>query len=129
MATGTTEISIERSPDDIWKVIRDFGGLTDWAPGIDSCTVDGDVRTLSMMGMEIKEQLRELDDDARRIAYSVIASPMENLESHLATITISPEGSGSHVTYDVEVLPDELLPIFQGAYEGSVKAMKSHFEA
>ena len=55
MANGKAEISIDRSPDDVWKLVRDFGGLADWMPGIESCTVDGDVRTIGMMGIEIKE--------------------------------------------------------------------------
>ena len=83
MASGKAEVSIERSPDDVWKVVRDFGGLADYMPGIESCTVDGDVRTIGMMGIEVKEQLRDLDDDTRRITYGIIESPMGNLVSHL----------------------------------------------
>ena len=86
-------------------------------PGIDSCTVDGDVRTLQMMGIEIKEQLRDLDDDTRRFSYSVIASPMDNLVSHDATVAVDAEGDGTHLTWSVDVVPDELLPLFQGAYD------------
>ena len=67
MASGKAEVSIATNPDDVWKLIRDFGGLADYMPGIDSCTVDGDVRTVGMMGIEIKEQLRDLDDDTRRL--------------------------------------------------------------
>ena len=29
MADGTAEISIDRSPDDVWKLVREFGGLAD----------------------------------------------------------------------------------------------------
>src|SRR2546428_264245 len=46
MASGEAEVSIARRPDDVWKVIREFGGLADYMPGVESCTVDGDVRTL-----------------------------------------------------------------------------------
>ena len=129
MASGKSEVSIERSPDDIWKVIRDFGGLADYMPGVDSCTVDGDVRTLQMMGIEIKEQLRGIDDDTRRLSYSVVASPMGNLVSHEATIAVDPEGSGSHVTWSVDVEPADLLPIFQGAYDNAVAGLKTKFES
>ena len=38
-------------------------GSTTWMPGVETCVVDGDVRTIGMMGIEIKEQLRDLDDD------------------------------------------------------------------
>jgi hypothetical protein len=97
--------------------------------GVDSCTVDGDVRTLQMMGIEIKEQLRDLDDDARRLTYSVIASPMDNLVSHEATVAVDAEGDGTHLSWTVTVDPDELLPLFKGAYDGGVAAMKKKFES
>ena len=98
MAQGEAVIDIDRSPDDVWALLRGFGTINEWMPGIDSCTVEGDVRTIGTMGIEIKEQLRELDDAARRTSYSVIESPMGNLESHLATISVAAEGAGSRVT-------------------------------
>jgi mxaD protein len=128
MADGKAEISIDRSPDDVWKLVREFGGLETWMPGVESCVVDGDVRTIGLMGIEVKEKLRDLDDSARRISYSVIESPMGNLESHLATIAVDPEGSGSHVTWSVAVSPDDLLGLFVPIYEGSVVELKKKLE-
>src|SRR5437763_249837 len=96
MAHGQSEVSIDRNPDDIWKLIREYGELADYMPGVESCTLDGDVRTLQMMGIVIKEQLRAIDDQNRRLTYSVVESPMTNMVSHEATIAIDPEGSGSH---------------------------------
>jgi carbon monoxide dehydrogenase subunit G len=129
MANGKSEISIDTNPDEIWKLIRNFGALAEYMPGVESCTLDGDVRTLQMMGIEIKEQLREIDDDTRRLTYSVVESPMSNMVSHVATIAIDPEGTGSHVTWSVEVEPADLLPIFQGAYDNAVTALKTKFES
>ena len=129
MASAKAEASIDRSPNDVWNVLRDFGGLADYMPGIDSCTVDGDVRTVGTMGIVAKEQLRELDDDTRRISYSIIESPITNMTSHLATVGVDAEGSGTHLTWTVEVEPDELLPIFQGMYEQTVAALKEKFES
>jgi carbon monoxide dehydrogenase subunit G len=129
MADGKAEISIERSPDDVWKLLREFGALAQYMPGVESCTLDGDVRTIAMMGIEIKEQLRSLDDDNRTISYSVVESPMGNLESHLATQTVTPEGTGSHLTWAVEVTPDELLGLFLPVYEGAVEALKKQLES
>ena len=129
MASGQAEADINCSPDEAWKLLRDFGGLGAWMPGIESCTVEGDVRTLGMMGIEIKEQLRTLDDENRTIAYSVVESPMDNLESHLATIAVTPQGNGSHLTYSVEVLPDELLGLFLPVYEGATTEIKKKLES
>jgi carbon monoxide dehydrogenase subunit G len=129
MGASKAEASIDRAPDDVWNIVRDFAGLADYMPGIDSCTVDGDVRTVGTMGIVVKEQLREIDDDARRISYSVIESPMTNMTSHLATISVDAEGTGTHFTWAVEVEPDELLPLFAGVYEQSVVALKKQLES
>jgi carbon monoxide dehydrogenase subunit G len=129
VASGQAEVSIDRSPDDVWKLLRDFGGIAEWMPGVETCQVDGDVRTLGMMGMQVKEQLRGLDEEARAISYSLIESPIGNLESHFVTIAVAPEGTGSHVTWTVEVTPDELLGLFLPIYEGSVLEIKKKVES
>jgi carbon monoxide dehydrogenase subunit G len=129
MASSKAEASIDRAPNDVWNIVRNFGGLADYMPGVESCTVDGDVRTVGTMGIEVKEQLRDLDDETRRISYSVIESPMTNLISHLATISVDAEGGGTHFTWEVEVEPDELLPLFSGIYEQSVVALKEKLES
>ena len=129
MASSKAEASIDRSPNDVWNMVRDFGGIADIIPGIDTCTVEGDVRTVGTMGIVVKEQLRELDDDTRRISYSVIESPMTNMVSHLATIAVDAEGSGTHLTWTVEVEPDELCALFGGVYEQSVAALKQKLES
>ena len=129
MATGKAEASIAKNPDEVWKLLSDFGGLADYMPGIDSCTVDGDVRTVGTMGIQVKEQLRELDNDQRRLVYSVVESPMDNMVSHLATISVDAEGTGTHLTWEVAVEPDELLGLFLPIYEGSVKSLKEKFES
>lgn len=129
MAAAKSEVDIDRDPNEVWALVREFGGLAEWMPGIDKCTVDGDVRTLDTMGIVIKEQLRSLDDQARQISYSVIESPMGNLESHVATISVDAAGGGTHLTWDVEVVPDELLPLFSGTYDGAVVQLKQQLEA
>ncbi len=128
MASGEAATTINRSADDVWKLIGNFGGLAEVMPGVDTCTVEGDVRTLGMMGMTVKEQLRDVDDRARRISYSLIESPIPNLESHTATITVTPDGDAAHVTWAVDVVPDELLAVFTPIYEQSLEAFKAKME-
>ena len=35
MAEGKAEVAIDRSPDDIWKLVREFGDLDQWMPGVE----------------------------------------------------------------------------------------------
>src|SRR3546814_6521667 len=83
MADGKFEVHIDRTPDDVWAAIGDFGGIASWMPGIDSCTVEDDVRTLQTMGMELQEKLMGHDDATRTTSYSLIKGPMP-IEHHLA---------------------------------------------
>lgn len=127
MADGKAEVTIARSPEDVWALVGRFEGLDEWMPGIDSCEIDGDVRKLQMMGMEIHEQLKDRDEAARRISYSIVKSPMP-LEHHLATLTVTAEGDGSRLEWAYEVRPDEMAAAFGPAYEGSVQAVKQQLE-
>jgi hypothetical protein len=128
MADGRFEVEIARSPDDVWALVGDFGGLGDWMPGIDSCELDGDVRKLQTMGMEIHERLVSRDDTDRTIAYSIVHGPMP-LDHPLATISVAPSGDGSVLTWAYEVMPDEMGAAFGPVYEGSVQAVKAQLEA
>ncbi len=125
METETAEIEIDASPADVWAVAGDFGGIG-WMPGIDSVTVEGDVRTIAMMGMEIKEQLVSRDDAARAITYAIVDGPVP-VESHQATITVHDARAGSRVTWEVSVEP-EGAALFKDIYQGSLGALKERLE-
>ena len=127
MATGTTEIDIAKSADDVWAVAGDFGGIGGWMPGIESCTVDGDVRTIAMSGMEIGERLVRRDDAERVLVYSIASGPAP-VDHHEATITVTPAGAGAHVTWAVDVEPETMLPLFTQIYQQSLGALKAHVE-
>jgi uncharacterized protein YndB with AHSA1/START domain len=128
MGSATNEIDIARPVDDVWKVVRDFGGLASWMPGIDSCRVEGNDRVLEMMGMELTETLRRLDDDAHTLVYGIAKSPMP-IEHHEATIVVTPlDDRSSHVTYTVDVTPDSMTEMMGDAYAAALQAMKSLLE-
>jgi carbon monoxide dehydrogenase subunit G len=121
---GHSEIKIDKPADAVWAVAGDFGGIGEWMPGIESCVLDGDDRVLKMMGMEITERLIRCNNEDRTISYGIVGGvPVGN---HEATITVIPEGSGSLVTWDVEVEPDDMTEMMQGIYQQSLQALKEH---
>jgi carbon monoxide dehydrogenase subunit G len=125
MGTRTAQIDIDKSPDEVWAVVGDFGGIGAWMPGIDSCSVSGDERTISMLGMEIVERQFERDDAARSLTYGIVSGGL-SVDHHRATIAVTPNGSGSHVTWEVDVDPDTLTDIMEQTYQGSLQALKDH---
>jgi carbon monoxide dehydrogenase subunit G len=127
MASGSTETDIAREPAAVWEIVREFGGLDRWMPGIDACEVEGDDRVLATMGISIRERLVTRDDDKHVLTYSIVESPL-NLEHHEATIRVDEAGGGSHVTYDVSVVPDHLLDMLVQTYGQALAALKTKAE-
>ena len=119
MASGKAEASIARSPDDVWKVVRDFGG-----------------RRRLHAGHRLVHRRRRRPhgrDDGHRDEGAAARPRRRHPPHHLqrrrvtdgqpglarATISVDAEGDGTHLTWTVEVEPDDLLALFQGAYEGA----------
>ncbi|HXQ59910.1 MAG TPA: SRPBCC family protein [Acidimicrobiales bacterium] len=125
MGKARAEIEIEKPADEVWTVAGDFGGIGGWMPGIESCEVDGDDRLLKMMGMEITERLVRSDDDDKVIVYGIVGG-VPGVAQHQATITVTAQGKGSNVTWDVEVEPDEMTEMMRGIYQQSLQALKDH---
>jgi mxaD protein len=125
MGKAEVDININQSPDKVWAVIGDFGGLGTWMPGIESCRLEGDDRVLAMMGMEITERLVRKDDDARQLVYGIVSgAPVEH---HEATITVHPDGDGSRVTWAVDT-DDAMTEMMGQIYQGGLVALKEHAE-
>jgi len=126
MAERTAEIDINGSPDAVWALAGDFGGIAGWMPGMESCRVEGDDRILQTMGMTITEHLVAKDDAARAITYAIVDGVP--VESHEATVTVTASGDGSHVTWVVDASPDEMADLMQSVYQQSLEALKAHVE-
>ena len=126
MGTGTAEIDINGSADQVWAVIGDFGGVGGWMPGIDSCRVEGEDRILETLGMTITEHLVNKDDAARELTYSIVAGAP--VESHQAVITVSPGDGTCHVDWTVDATPDEMADLMTGVYQQCLDALKVHVE-
>jgi hypothetical protein len=127
MASDRTETTIAGDPAAVWAIVREFGGLDQWMPGIETCKLEGDDRLLGLMGITIRERLVSRDDDERAITYSIVESPL-NLEHHEATITVNDAPEGSHVTYDVAAKPDSALDILVPTYTQALAALKDKVE-
>ncbi|MGA2521954.1 MAG: SRPBCC family protein [Acidimicrobiales bacterium] len=127
MGKASAAIDIDRPAAAVWAVVGDFGSIATWMPGVESCVMDGDDRVIKMMGMEVIERLESRDDDDRVLVYGIVGGvPVGN---HKATISVVPVGDGSHVTWDVEVEPDEMTDVMHQVYQQSLQALQQHLTA
>jgi len=126
MATIRHHTHINRSADDVWKTVSDGGGIANWFPGIDTAKVEGKVRTISMGGTELVEDIVTVDGDLRRFQYQI--SGGVPLEFHLGTVDVLPDGEGSLVIYSTEVQPDEAKQLLDPVLARAVEGLKEHLE-
>ena len=126
MGQHTSAIDIEAPPEAVWALVGDFGGIGVWQPGIESVRVEGEDRILDTMGMTITERLVSRDDTARSLTYAIVDGVP--VESHQATVTVTPSGTGSHVTWVVDATPDEMADLMGGVYQQTLASLKAHAE-
>jgi len=88
---------IDASADDVWALLRDFGGLAEWHPALDTCEIEpgppspqvGAVRRLTNQAGTFRERLLALDDAARSQTYEFLESPFP-VRRYIATIRVAP---------------------------------------
>jgi carbon monoxide dehydrogenase subunit G len=128
MASIHKEITVDAAPDDVWSAVRDIGAIhTRLARQfVVDTRLEGDSRVVTFAnGMVARERIVDVDDRARRLAYSVIEGRPTH---HNASIQIVPEGSGSRVVWIADLLPDELAGAIGGMMEQGCAAMKRTLE-
>jgi hypothetical protein len=112
VATIIREVTIDAEPATAWDALKDFGALHErLARGfVTGCQmVTGDTRRITFFnGAVAREQLIGIDEDARRLAYSIIESSL-NMTHHNASAQIADDGTGrTRFIWTVDVLPDEV---------------------
>jgi carbon monoxide dehydrogenase subunit G len=126
--TETARIDIAKPAAEVWALVGEFGGLDTWMTGVESCTVEGDVRTVETMGMTVTEKLVSRDADTRSITYSIVGEGAP-VAAHEATITVHAAGAdASEVTWAVSVEPDDAAPMFRDIYQGALGGLKDTLE-
>ena len=129
MASIHHEIDIEVSADEAWRALRQMGLAHRLFAGvlIDG-RIDGDVRTVTFAnGLVTRERIIDVDDERRRVAYSVIeGTPMSH---HNASMEIVEAGPGScRFIWVADFLPEDFGPTMLPLMEAGAEAMKKVLE-
>ena len=123
MASITMQIPIAADADTVWAAVRDVGHPHHlFAPVLTDAHLDGDARVVTFAnGMTVREQIVDLDDEARRFAYSVVDGPFDHHHASFA-VRAEPDGS-STLTWISDLLPDEAAPMVEGLmHQGAAAA-------
>jgi carbon monoxide dehydrogenase subunit G len=145
MASIHREIVIDAPAEHVWEAVRDVGAIHErLAPGfvVDTQLEEGGgARTVTFgNGMVARELIVDLDDAARRLAWSVQASRSEpkasevhqiggRMTHHNASLQIFAEGAGrSRAVWIADLLPHELGPVIGAMIAQGLEAMKKTLE-
>lgn len=138
MSSVRVEEVIAADAERVWQVMSDFGGLKAWNPQIDACDVEGEgvgaVRTLSMMGLTIKERLEALDADAKSYSYAITEGPLP-ATGYLATVEVADAGDGRtcivwSCNFEPAGAPEaDLVALFEGIYRGGIQSVAKVLQA
>ncbi len=129
MASIRKEILIQASPAEVWAAVRDWGSLHQrLAPGfaVDVC-LDGADRIVTFAnGAVLRERLVDLDDEARRLVWSIVDGPYAH---HNASAQVFVEGdAAARFVWIADLLPEELAAATGQAMEQGTKVVKQTLE-
>ena len=129
MASIRREVSVAAGPAVVWAAIRDVGAVHErLAPGfvVDTKLEEGARIVTFGNGVVARELIVDVDDEARRLAWSVVGGRMTH---HNASLQVVAEGEGrSRVVWIADLLPNELAGYIAGMIEQGMAVMKKTLE-
>lgn len=132
MASITKQVVIDAPPEAVWDAVRDFGAVHErLAPGfvVDS-RLDGDIRIVTFSnGAVAHELLVDIDDDARRLVYSIVESPLNATHDNSSFQVVADAAGGSRLVWIKDVLPEGIAPRVDELMEAGIGVVKKTMES
>ena len=129
MASIRRETQVAASAAQIWDVVRDVGAIhRRLVPGfVTDCRLEGDARIVTFgNGVVAREVIVDLDDAARRVAWSATGG---RLSHHNASLQVFEEGDGrSRLVWIADLLPNEMAGPVAGMIDEGMRVMKKTLE-
>lgn len=131
MASIRTEILINARPEDVWEAIRDFGAVhRRLVPGfVVDAQLEGDARVVTFFnGAVAREVLVDLDDEHRRLVWTVVESPL-GYRHHNASAQVFADGEHrTRFVWITDVLPNEVADRVRQLMERGTAVVKQTLE-
>ena len=130
MASIRREIQVDAPAEGIWAAIRDVGAVhTRLAPGfvVDTRLEDGARIVTFSNGLVARELIVDIDDEARRLVWSVVGGRMTH---HNASLQVFADGDGrSRVVWIADLLPNDFKAYVTGLIDQGMAVMKKTLES
>jgi hypothetical protein len=129
MASIHKEITVDAAPERVWDALRDWGALHErLATGfVSDVRLDGADRLVTFFnGAVARERLVDLDDDARRLAWSIVDGPYAH---HNGSAQVFSDGDDrTRFVWITDMLPDELAPRTAAMMDQGLIAIRARLE-
>jgi Polyketide cyclase / dehydrase and lipid transport len=129
MAHIRKQVLIDARPEDVWAAVRDWGALhVRLVPGfVVDTRLEGEDRIVTFAdGTVLREVLVDLDDDARRLAWSVVDGPYTH---HNGCAQVFSEGDDhARFVWTADLLPNDLAARTDAAMEQGTNLVKKTLE-
>ena len=130
MASIHHEVEVNVAAEKAWAALRHVAEphrLFD--PVLSDAELEGDTRTVRFAnGMVVQERILDVDDDHRRVAYSVLDGP--GMAYHHASMQVVEAGPGRcRFIWITDFLPPEIRGTIAPLVEAGGKALKTNLEA
>ncbi len=130
MASIRKEIVIDASAERVWDALRDWGALhLRLVPGFATdVRLDGEDRIVTFFnGSVLRERLVDLDDDVRRLVWSIADPPYTH---HNASAQVFADGTDrSRFVWIADLLPNELAGRAAPLMEHALRVFKGTLES
>lgn len=99
----TESIVVPASPDAVWRIGGDAGGVAAWIPALEKSHLVGDVRhvTFAGGGGDATERIVEHDDAGRYYVYEYLTGPLP-LKHYRSRFAVGEHPDGAEVTWSAE---------------------------
>ena len=129
MASVRKEILIDAIPEDAWAALRDWGAVhRRLAPGfVTDARLDAEDRIVTFFnGLVVREVLVDLDDDVRRLVWSVVDGPYSH---HNGAAQVLAHDDRTRFVWIADFLPNELAGRTAEAMEQGMRVIKQTLES
>jgi hypothetical protein len=128
MATIHYEIVLDVPVDKAWRSLRDVGSPHHLFTGVlTDARIEGDIRTVTFAGgMEVREQIVDVSESNRRVAYTVIDGVFNH---HSASMQVFAVGDRQcRFVWISDFLPNEQVDMVRPLVEQGCAALKRVLE-
>jgi uncharacterized protein YndB with AHSA1/START domain len=130
MASIRTETIIDATPSEVWDALRDWGAVHErLVPGfVTDARLDGADRIVTFFnGTVVRELLVDLDEDARRLVWSVVDGPYGH--HNAAAQVFDADGGRTRFVWIADLLPHDLAPHIAALMERGTDVLRQTLEA